>query len=68
MDDGRYVLPFVRMAWVALHRTKAGLMTTAAKRTMPVGLWVRLMARLSLVSMRLRIARLLVWLVKTLRL
>ena len=43
-------------------------MTVATKRTMPVGLWVRLMARLSLVSMRLRIARLLVWLVKTLRL
>jgi hypothetical protein len=40
----------------------------AAKRTMPVGLWIRLMARLWLVSMRLRIARLLVWLVKTRRL
>ena len=41
---------------------------TAAKRTIPVGLWVRLMARLWLASMQLRIARLLVWLVKTLRL
>jgi hypothetical protein len=43
-------------------------MTTAAKRTMPVGLWARQMVRLSLVSMRLQIARLLLWLVKTLRL
>ena len=54
-------------------------MTVAAKRTMPVGLWVRLMARLSLVSMRIRIARLwlimriqiarlLLWLVETLKL
>jgi hypothetical protein len=25
MDDGRSVLPFVRMAWIALHRTKAEL-------------------------------------------
>ena len=25
MDDGRYVLPFVRMAWRALHLTKAEL-------------------------------------------
>ena len=25
MDDGRFVLPFVRMAWFALHRTKAQL-------------------------------------------
>jgi hypothetical protein len=41
-------------------------MTAATK--MPVGLWARLMVRLWLVSMRLRIARLLVWLVKTLRL
>jgi hypothetical protein len=41
---------------------------TAAKRTMPVGLWARLMVRLWLVSMRLRIARLLLWIVKTLRL
>jgi hypothetical protein len=41
---------------------------TAAKRTMPVGLWARLMARLWLASMRIRIARLLIWLVKTLRL
>jgi hypothetical protein len=41
---------------------------TAAKRTMPVGLWVRLMARLWLASMQLRIARLLVWFAKTLEL
>jgi hypothetical protein len=41
---------------------------TAAKRTIPVGLWVRLMARLWLASMQLRIARLLVWIVKILRL
>ena len=41
---------------------------TAAKRPMPVGLWARLMARLWLATMQLRIARLLVWLVKTLRL
>jgi hypothetical protein len=40
----------------------------AAKRTMPVGLWVRLMARLWLTTMRLRIARLLVWFAKTLKL
>ena len=43
-------------------------MTAATKRTMPVGLWVRPMARLWLISMRTRIARLLLWLVKTLRL
>jgi hypothetical protein len=43
-------------------------MTAAAKRTMPVGLWIRLMARLWLATMHLRIARLLVWLVKTLKL
>ena len=43
-------------------------MTAAAKRTMPVGLWARLMLRLSLVSMRIRIARLLLWLLKNLRL
>ena len=30
---------------------------TAAKRTMPVGLWARLMVRLWLTTMRLRIAR-----------
>jgi hypothetical protein len=42
------------------------VMTAAAK--MPVGLWVRLMARLWLAQMRLRIARLLRWLVKTLKL
>ena len=41
---------------------------TAAKRTIPVGLWVRLMARLWLASMQRRIARLLVWIVKILRL
>jgi hypothetical protein len=40
---------------------------TAAKRPMPVGLWVRLMARLSL-TIRIRIARLLLWLLKTMRL
>ena len=40
-------------------------MNAAAKRTMPLGL---LLARLWLVHMRLRLARLLVWLVKTLRL
>ena len=40
----------------------------AAKRTMPMGLWVRLMVRLWLATMRLRIARLLLWLVKTLKL
>jgi hypothetical protein len=54
-------------------------MTVATKRTMPVGLWVRLMVRLWLVSMRtriariwlimrIRIARLLLWLLKMLRL
>jgi hypothetical protein len=42
------------------------VMTAAAK--MPVGLWARLMLRLSLVSMRIRIARVLLWFVKTLRL
>ena len=31
MDDGRYVLPFVRMAWVALHRTKAELVEGMGK-------------------------------------
>jgi hypothetical protein len=40
----------------------------AAKRTMPVGLWARLMVRLWLATMQLRIARLLLWLLKTLRL
>ena len=44
------------------------MMAASTKRTMPVGLWIRLMARLWLTTMRLRIARLLVWLVKTLRL
>ena len=41
-------------------------MTAAAE--IPVGLWARLMARLWLATMHLRIARLLVWLVKTLKL
>lgn len=40
----------------------------AAKRPMPVGLWARLMARLWLTTMRFRIARLLLWLLKMLRL
>ena len=43
-------------------------MNAAAKRTMPLGLCIRVLARLWLVHMRLRLARLLVWLVKTLRL
>ena len=43
-------------------------MTAAAKRTVPMGLGIRVLARLWLVHMRLRIARLLVWVVKTLRL
>ena len=43
-------------------------MTAAAKRTMPVGLGIRVLAQLWLVHMRLRIARLLIWIVKTLRL
>jgi hypothetical protein len=43
-------------------------MNAAAKRTMPMGLGIRVLARLWLASVRLRIARLLVWLVKTLRL
>ena len=43
-------------------------MNAAAKRTVPLGLLTRALARLWLVHMRLRIARLLVWLVKTLRL
>ena len=47
---------------------RGGALMIAAKRTMPVGLWARLMVRLWLTTMRLRIARLLVWLVKTLRL
>jgi hypothetical protein len=41
-------------------------MTAAAK--IPVGLWIRLMAQRWLATMQLRIARLLVWIVKTLRL
>ena len=40
-------------------------MTAAAAKTMRLG---RVLARLWLVNMRLRIARLLVWVVKTLRL
>ena len=43
-------------------------MNATAKRTMPLGLLTRVLARLWLAHMRLRIARLLVWLVKTLRL
>ena len=43
-------------------------MNAAAKRPMPVGLCIRVLAQLWLVHMRLRIARLLVWVVKTLRL
>ena len=43
-------------------------MSGAARRTMPLRLWIRVLARLWLVHMRLRIARLLVWVVKTLRL
>ena len=43
-------------------------MNATAKRTMPLGLGIRVLSRLWLVHMRLRIARLLVWVVKTLRL
>ena len=43
-------------------------MNATAKRTMPVGLCIRVLARLWLARLQLRIARLLVWLVKTLRL
>ncbi len=35
---------------------------------MPVGLWARLTVRLWLAAMRLRIARLLLWMLKNLRL
>jgi hypothetical protein len=42
------------------------VMTAAAK--MPVGLWIRLMAQRWLATMRLRIARLLLWIVRTLKL
>jgi hypothetical protein len=31
LDDGREVLPFVRMAWLALHRTKAELVEGMGK-------------------------------------
>jgi hypothetical protein len=31
LDDGREVLPFVRMAWLALHRTKAELVEGLGK-------------------------------------
>ena len=43
-------------------------MNAAAKRTMPMGLCIRMLARLWLAQMRLRLARLLLWIVKTLRL
>ena len=43
-------------------------MNAAARRTMPVCLGIRVLARLWLVHMRLRLARLLVWVVKTLKL
>ena len=43
-------------------------MTAAAKRTMPIGIWAQLLLRLWLASIRLRIARLLLWLLKMLRL
>lgn len=43
-------------------------MNATAKRTMPLGLGIRVLSRLWLVHTRLRIARLLVWFVKTLRL
>jgi hypothetical protein len=41
---------------------------TATKGTMPVGMWARLMVRLWLASVRIRIARLLIWILKTLKL
>ena len=47
---------------------EAAHMNATAKRTMPLGLGIRVLSRLWLVHMRLRIARLLVWFVKTLRL
>jgi hypothetical protein len=43
-------------------------MTASTKGTMPVGLWARMMVRLWMTTMRLRIARLLIWIVKTLKL
>ena len=43
-------------------------MNAAAKSAMPLGLGARLLLRLWLASMRLRIARLVVWFVKILRL
>jgi hypothetical protein len=43
-------------------------MTAATKRPMPVGLWIRLMVRLWRTTMRIRIARLLIWIVRTLKL
>ncbi len=43
-------------------------MIAATKRTMPVGTWFRLMVRLRLTTLQLRIARLMAWLVKKLRL
>jgi hypothetical protein len=44
-------------------------MNAAAKKgnALPAGLWARLMVRLWLTTMRLRITRLLRWMVKTLR-
>jgi hypothetical protein len=41
---------------------------TETERTMPAGLWIRLMAQRWLTTMRLRIARLLLWIVRTLKL
>jgi hypothetical protein len=43
-------------------------MNAAAKRTLPLGLWARLLVRLWIAHLLLRKARMLVWLVKTLRL
>jgi hypothetical protein len=48
--------------------TWSALMTAAAKRMLPLGLWARLLVRLWLARLLLRKARLLRWLVKTLRL
>ena len=63
------ILFSVALDYADLHGQEEGAdMNAAAKRTMPLGLGIRLLARLWLVHMRLRIARLLVWVVKTLRL
>ena len=43
-------------------------MNAAAQKRLPVGLCIRVLAQLWLAHMRLRIARLLVWVVKALRL